>query len=53
MTSNNKYISIDLDCLDPAFAPGVSVPSPAGIQVTDLYTLSNKPLVEELWGLIL
>jgi agmatinase len=25
-----RYISIDLDCLDPAFAPGVSVPSPSG-----------------------
>src|SRR5918993_17090 len=27
---NNIYISIDLDCLDPAFAPGVSVPTPCG-----------------------
>ena len=30
--NNGKiYISIDLDCLDPAFAPGVSVPSPCGL----------------------
>ncbi len=25
--SNKKYISIDLDCIDPAYAPGVSLPS--------------------------
>jgi agmatinase len=36
------YISVDLDCLDPAFAPGVSVPSPGGITSTDIiYLLKN------------
>jgi agmatinase len=36
------YISIDLDCVDPAFAPGVSVPSPGGLSSTDLiYLLHN------------
>jgi len=34
-----KYISIDLDCLDPAYAPGVSVPSAGGISSIDLITL--------------
>jgi agmatinase len=34
-----KYISIDLDCLDPAFAPGVSVPSPCGLSSLDLIYL--------------
>ena len=29
-------MSIDLDCLDPAFAPGVSVPSPCGINPLEL-----------------
>ncbi len=33
------YISIDLDCLDPAFAPGVSVPSPGGLTSIDLVYL--------------
>jgi len=27
----NIYISFDMDCIDPAFAPGVSVPVPLGI----------------------
>ena len=31
-----KYISIDLDCLDPAFAPGVSLPSPCGLSSLEL-----------------
>lgn len=33
------YISVDLDCLDPAFAPGVSVPSPGGLSSTDIIYL--------------
>lgn len=33
---SNIYISIDLDCLDPAFAPGVSVPTPCGINPLEL-----------------
>jgi agmatinase len=36
------YISVDLDCLDPAFAPGVSVPSPGGLSSIDLIYLLNK-----------
>src|SRR5919198_3453764 len=36
------YISVDLDCVDPAFAPGVSVPSPGGLSSTDLIYLLNK-----------
>jgi agmatinase len=35
-SDNNIYISIDLDCLDPAFAPGVSVPTPCGINPLEL-----------------
>ena len=34
-----RYISIDLDCLDPAFAPGVSVPSPSGLSSIDFIYL--------------
>lgn len=42
-TAGSKvYISIDLDCVDPAFAPGVSVPSPGGVTIADLlYLLTN------------
>jgi agmatinase len=37
------YISIDLDCLDPAFAPGVGNPQPGG--------LSTRQLIEILHAL--
>ena len=30
------YVSIDLDALDPAYAPGVSHPEPAGLSVRDI-----------------
>jgi agmatinase len=30
------YVTIDLDALDPAFAPGVSHPEPAGLTVRDV-----------------
>jgi agmatinase len=44
-TSGSKvYISVDLDCLDPAFAPGVSVPSPGGLSSIDLIYLLNKAI---------
>lgn len=36
------YISVDLDCVDPASAPGVSVPSPAGLSAIDLIYMLNK-----------
>jgi agmatinase len=43
LTSRSKvYVSIDLDCIDPAFAPGVSVPSPGGLSSIDLIYLVNK-----------
>ena len=32
---DNVYISFDMDCLDPSYAPGVSVPVPIGIQSQD------------------
>jgi len=33
------YLSLDLDVLDPAFAPGVSTPEPGGISTLDLLKL--------------
>jgi len=42
-TAGSKiYISVDLDCLDPAFAPGVSVPSPGGLSSIDLIYLLKR-----------
>ena len=37
------YLSVDLDCLDPAFAPGVGNPQPGG--------LSTRQILEILHGL--
>lgn len=33
------YLSVDLDVLDPAFAPGVSHPEPGGLSTRELLTL--------------
>src|SRR4029078_2949840 len=46
-----KYISIDLDCLDPAFAPGVSVPSAGGLSSIDLITLIKVAVSSGILGL--
>jgi len=38
----NVYVSFDMDCVDPAFAPGVSVPVPMGLKnVEAIYLLKN------------
>jgi arginase len=42
------YVSIDIDGFDPAFAPGVSHPEPAGLTVREVLTVLhglNVPLV--------
>jgi agmatinase len=50
--NNGKiYISIDLDCLDPAFAPGVSVPSPCGLSSIDLVYLTKLAISAGIVGL--
>jgi len=36
------YVSIDLDCVDPASAPGVSVPSPGGLATADLLYMLTR-----------
>jgi len=47
-TFDNIYLSIDLDVLDPAFAPGVGNPEAVGISSRELYdlvtTLQNKKI---------
>ena len=48
-TFDDLYLSIDLDVLDPAFAPGVGNPEAVGISSRELYdlvtTLQNKKIV--------
>lgn len=36
------YLSIDMDCLDPAFAPGVSHHEPGGMSTRDLLSILHK-----------
>jgi agmatinase len=35
------YVSVDLDVLDPAFMPGLSVPEPGGLSTRELFSLIN------------
>ncbi len=37
----NIYVSLDADVLDPAFAPGVSVPEPGGLSSRELFEIIN------------
>jgi agmatinase len=36
------YLSVDIDCLDPAFAPGTGTPEPGGLATTQLLTLIEE-----------
>ena len=38
----NVYISFDMDCLDPSFAPGVSVPVPLGLDSVKISLILKK-----------
>lgn len=38
----NVYISLDMDCIDPAYAPGVSVPVPLGLSSLEVAYLVKK-----------
>jgi agmatinase len=33
------YLTLDIDCLDPAFAPGTGTPEPGGLSSSQLLTL--------------
>jgi agmatinase len=41
-TTGPVYVSIDLDVLDPAFAPGVSHPEPGGLSTRDVIGLLQR-----------
>lgn len=36
------YLSLDIDCLDPAFAPGTGTPEPAGLTTSQAMTLIEE-----------
>ena len=38
----NVYLSIDIDALDPAYAPGTGIPDAAGLSTRDLLTLLRE-----------
>src|SRR4029079_1864427 len=40
--STKVYLSVDLDCMDPGVAPGVSVPAPGGLFPLDLIYIIKK-----------
>jgi agmatinase len=41
-TGSTVYLSIDLDCIDPGIAPGVSVPTAAGLMPLELISLVKR-----------
>lgn len=49
--NEKKYVSIDLDCLDPSFAPAVSVPSAGGLSSTDLIYLVKQAVESGVIGM--
>jgi agmatinase len=36
------YLSLDIDCLDPAFAPGTGTPEPAGMSTNQLFSVLEE-----------
>ena len=45
------YLSIDMDVIDPAFAPGVTEPEPAGILPNQLLTIAKEIAKNRVLGL--
>ena len=48
---DNAYVSFDMDCIDPSYAPGVSVPVPMGINSTDAAYLLKKIVSRGIVGM--
>jgi agmatinase len=40
--STAVYLSLDIDCLDPAFAPGTGTPEPGGLSTNQVMTLLEE-----------
>ncbi len=47
---NQSYVTIDIDVLDPAYAPGVGNPEPDGISTDELLTIVSSSMVGNLVG---
>jgi len=45
------YVSFDMDCIDPAYAPGVSVPVPMGLNGTDAVYLLKEIAKKRIVGM--
>lgn len=50
-TGENVYISVDMDVIDPAFAPGVSVPVPLGLQGLEVVCILKSLAERKFAGL--
>ncbi len=47
----HSYVTVDIDVLDPAFAPGVGNPEPDGISTDELLTLVQASMGRNIIGL--
>jgi len=47
---SRAYVTVDIDVLDPAFAPGVGNPEPDGVSTDELLTLLQAAMVGNLAG---
>ena len=47
----NIYVSFDMDCIDPAFAPGVSVPVPLGLNPVTVSVLLKSIMKAGIIGM--
>ena len=47
----NVYISFDMDCIDPSFAPGVSVPVPMGLKSVEAVYLLKSIINQGIIGM--
>jgi len=45
------YLTLDIDCLDPAFAPGTGTPEPGGLSSTQVLTLLEELAVLNFVGM--
>jgi len=45
------YLSLDIDCLDPAFAPGTGTPEPAGMTSNQVFSLMEELATWPLVGM--
>ncbi len=48
---SHSYVTVDIDVLDPAFAPGVGNPEPDGLSTDELLTLVDSSMSENSVGL--